>query len=100
MNEGEHPPENEVVAEGDADEEQRRARHHQGQCEPLFVLVEAREPGLLDAVRALRDELATLTLTGTRGSVERDEARYVYMRLQALADVARGLTEQQRAAAA
>jgi hypothetical protein len=55
---------------------------------------------LLDAVRALRDELAALTLTGTRGSVERDEARYLYLRLQALADVARGLTEQQRAAAA
>jgi hypothetical protein len=55
---------------------------------------------LLDAVRALRDELAALTLTGTRGSVERDEARYIYLRLQALADVARGLTEQQRAAAA
>jgi hypothetical protein len=56
--------------------------------------------GLLDAVSALRVELGALTLTGTRGSVERDEARYLYLRLQALADVARGLTEQQRAAAA
>ena len=41
---------------------------------------------------ALRDELAAaLTLTGTRGSVERDAARTLaYLRLQALADVARG----------
>jgi hypothetical protein len=55
---------------------------------------------LLEAVRALRHELAALTLTGTRGTVERDEAQYLYWRLQALAEVARGLTEQQHAAAA
>jgi hypothetical protein len=55
---------------------------------------------LLQTIRDLRHTLAALTLTGLSGSDERDEARYVLLRLQALAALARDLTEHHHAASA
>jgi hypothetical protein len=49
---------------------------------------------LLDTIQSLRNELAELTLSGTPGSVDRDEERSVLGRLQALATVARELRDQ------
>ncbi len=70
-------------------------RYHPRLRHEMQHLAEVRE-----TVRDLRGRLAALTLTGTLGSDDHDEARYLLLRLQALATLARDLTEQGHAAAA